>query len=200
MASSRLEPEQLGPAHILAQRTFERFRGVPAQAIAFDQGLRTASARVPRGSDLHRERTLRRLLEWPLAETRPDVALVFLDEDDEKTRHARLTASIADLRVGRPPTVVAVSRKEFEAWLVTDHACLVRELGRTIDDRGNPEDWEPGRAKAWLAELLEEGFDAAPARFEARRTICRNCDLEELRRRSKSYRRFQEELVALPLR
>lgn len=195
---TRLEPEHLGPAHILAQRSLEQSRRIPARAIVFEQGLRT-NARVPRGSDLHRDRTLRRLLEWPFAETRPDVALVFVDEDDEKARHARLVESIAELHSARPPTVIAVARKEFEAWLVTDRTCLATELERTIDDRGNPEGWDPKEAKAWLNELLEEGLATVSARFEARRRICRNCDLEELRRKSDSYRRFHEELVALPL-
>lgn len=194
-----LAVERLGPAHILASRSIERCHRVPRQAIVFEQGLRTASAREPRGSDLHRDRTLRRLLSWPDHELRPDLALVFLDEDDERDRASRLAKAVAELHASRAATVIAVARKEFEAWLVTDHACLARLLGRSIEDPGDLERWKPGEAKSHLTELLEGGRATEPERFEVRRSICRECDLDLLARRSASFGRFLKDLAALEL-
>ena len=58
---------------------------------------------------------------------------------------------------------------------------------------------EPERV-VFGVRLLETAFPDAPTQFEARRNICRSCDLDVLSRKSRSFRRFCEELEALPLR
>lgn len=192
-----IEDEDLGPAHVLARRGLRRTRGVAEMAVVFEHGLRKTNTRAPRGSDLHRETILRRLLDWSDPAMRPQLALVFVDEDDEKGRYPRLKESIEGLRISRPPTVIVVARREFEAWLVTDRKCLERALGRTLEDPGDPETWGPARAKALLANLLEG--ETSIRRSALRREISTSCDLEVLRGSSRSFRRFLEDLETVPL-
>ncbi|MEQ1894717.1 MAG: hypothetical protein ABL998_19415, partial [Planctomycetota bacterium] len=145
--------DELGPAHDLCARCLEYVRRVPRAAIRFEHGLLKSNAHVPRGSDLAHPRTLRTLLTWARAEKAPDLAVVLVDEDDQKERVTELRTLMAE-RAPTPKAVVAVCRQEFEAWLLADQACVLRELGKARPD-GNVEAWQPRQAKLALEELLK---------------------------------------------
>ena len=164
-------------------------------AIRFEQGLRKRNAAEPRGGDLVKRKTLQQLLDWPRDDMRPNLAIVLVDEDDDKKRHAAMRESIDELRYGRPTTVVGVARREFESWLVTDRACVAKVLDRPFDDAGDPEEWSPGEAKRLLQRMLEgvPGSDRARTR-RLRCEICSRCDLEHLRWGSRSFERFLSDL------
>ena len=192
-----LEEERLGPAHVIARRSLERVRKVPVQAIQFEQGKRKRNTNEARGSDLLRKRTLLDLLAWPREDMRPEMAIVIVDEDGLRTRHRELKEWVAELRYGRPPTVIAVAREEFEAWLITDRSCVEEELGRPLGKAGKPEVWEPKVAKQVLQRAIDESCGSDKARAHAlRRAICERCDLDVLERGSGSFRCFLEDLKA----
>lgn len=163
-------------------------------AIRFEKGLRKRNATEPRGSDLLDKRTLLRLLDWPLHDMRPDLAVVLVDEDGRKARYKDLREWIETLRHGRPPTVVAVAKQEFESWLITDRVCLQSVLGRSFEPGGDPEAWEPREAKRTLEAAIEAAGDSSTAgRLALRREICLRCDLQRLRA-SRSFQRFLDDL------
>src|SRR5258708_32352562 len=80
--------------------------------------------RIPRGSDLHSAKNLRKLLTFPTPPW-PDVGIVLVDEDGSKSRFA-LAEQLTDLLT---PNVVGVAVPEFAAWQLSDLACLQRVLG-----------------------------------------------------------------------
>lgn len=101
---------------------------------------------------------------------------------------------IAELKYGRPPAVIAVARQEFESWLVTDLACVTRVLGRPFGTDGDPEGWSPKAAKQLLQRAIDDSNQSNRTRT-LRREICAQCDLAELKRRSRSFGRFLGELA-----
>jgi len=195
-AGEPLEDRHLGPVHFLAKRSIELVRGVPTEAVRFEQGLRKKDAEMARGSDFVRRRTLLQLLVWPLHDMRPELAIVFVDEDGERARHKELCEWVRTLEYGRPPTVIAVSREEFESWLITDRACVANVLGSVLEDGGSPEDWPRGEAKRRLQRAIDESSKVNWASTsEVRRRICECCDLQVLRRGSRSFERFLYDLA-----
>jgi hypothetical protein len=124
----------------------------------------------------------------------PELAIVFVDEDDDKARHDTMREWVSTLQSGRPPTVIAVARQEFESWLLTDRDCIAKVIGRPPDDPGDPEAWPPTKAKGLLHQLALSAGSGGDRPLQVRREICSTCDLETMRNRSRSFARFPAEL------
>jgi len=198
-AQSRLPPPgeglpqaALGPAHILLTRAIEHVRTIPAAAIRFESPLRT-HGRLPRGSDLQHEQTLRRLLTWPLPTMRPDLSIVLVDCDVEPSRRARLEGYVANLPGEK---VIAVAVQEFEAWLLADRAVLKKVMGGV--DRpflGPVEGLQPAGAKRELGEWIGQArASTTDLRFDLARTV----DLAILSREAPSFAALLSSLEAGP--
>ncbi|MBM4059699.1 MAG: DUF4276 family protein [Planctomycetes bacterium] len=174
-----LTAEMLGPAHLLVARVVARDRNLPEAAVQFLSPLRLGP-RPHRGSDLLVRKNLRRLLTIADPTRRPDVAIVLVDEDGHGDRRRRLLQDLADLEL---PHVIAVPVREFEAWLIADHAAVVAVLGNR-DRPQDPESMQPREAKdqlrSWIDDRVPEGLDR-PRRTEQtgqlRADLARRVDL-----------------------
>lgn len=178
----RISEESFGSAHLLILRCIEQERSIPANAIVFEEPLRTRG-RIAKGSDLSNERILVQLLTWPSADRRPDLVVVVVDCDGELHRRERLAHAVAAVTVSR---VIGMAIQELESWLLADQRALAGVLGRGPAYPGPPESLAPGDAKRLLAQW---GVDA-----EKRRDLARTCDLKTLATTSTAFERFLVDL------
>lgn len=177
-----LAEDMLGPAHMLVRRCLSP--AVPESAITFLAPLRTSRGRVARGSDLLHVPTLRRLLAFP---RRPDLAVVLVDGDEDRSRKATLEAALEGLAM---PRVIGVAPPEFEAWLIADHEAVGAVLGRPVPTPPDPESMRRRQAKALLQDWLTDG----PA--EARISVASRCDLDRIGQRCPAFATFRADLAA----
>ncbi len=117
-------------------------------------------------------KTLLKLLTWPRADARPDLAVVLVDEDGDTGRRGRLEAIVESLPVR---VVVGVAVRELEAWLLADMAAVSSATQRSIKAPPNVETLEPGEAKRRLADATD-GVET----FAQRMKIAQTADLELL--------------------
>lgn len=153
-----LLPEMLGPAHHLFSRVLASELSAPETAIQFLSPFRLDGSRPHRGSDLLVRRNLRRLLTIAAPSRRPDLAIVLVDEDGQGDRRASLLRSTEGIEL---PHVIAIAIREFEAWLIADHAAIVALLG----PRPTPpayEAMEPGHAKSLLQQWAADAHRDLP--------------------------------------
>lgn len=134
------------------------------------------------------------MLNWPPDDPRTDMAVVLVDEDRERGRYERLRSYVEDHPLLRQ-AIVAVARKEFESWLIAVPQSVHDRFGRLPPGSTDVESWDPGQAKLRLRELHAAGADAAARRAD-RIALAESIDLAELERRSTSFRRFKDDLVA----
>lgn len=168
---AELQDEHLGPAHHLVLRCLCEGTRLPTAAIRFRSPLRHRG-KIAVGSDLLHQRILRQLLTWPRVESRPDLAVVLVDEDGDAGRRGRLEAIVEGLPVR---VVVGVAVRELEAWLLADMKAVGAATERTIKAPPNVESLEPGEAKSRLADATD-GVDT----FAKRMKIAQTADLDHL--------------------
>ncbi len=178
----------LGAAHVLVRRVVGQGSSIPEDAITFLSGLRTRG-RLPRGSDLLDGKVVRRLLTFPVRARRPDLGVVVIDEDDDKTRGPRLQEEIESLSL---TVVVGVARLEFESWLLGDAAAVQSVLPGTAAPP-NPEGLGRGEAKAWLAEAIANDPQEC-SHLDLRRSLASAADLSVLMR-LRSFESFYKDLA-----
>lgn len=166
-----LGDEHLGPAHHLVLRCLCEGTRLPAAAVRFHAPLRHRG-KLARGSDLLLGKVLRQLLTWPRVDSRPDLAVVLVDEDGDAGRRNRLEAVVANMPVR---VVVGVAVRELEAWLLADIAAVGDVTQRKVSAPPNVESLEPGQAKRRLADATD-GVDT----FAKRLRIAQTADLERL--------------------
>jgi hypothetical protein len=184
--------EHVGAAHILASRSLHRARSIPEAAIRFEMGLRKASGgSIPRGSDLCDRKTLRKLLSWPRADQIPDLVIVLVDADGDRSRKQSLIENVRGLTV---PRVIAVATQEFDAWLVADGKAVAAVCGAPFDLPGNIEALERAMARETLDRALQTGSPSADELRGRRTSIARLCDLTTVERRCSGYREFLADL------
>lgn len=185
-----LGDEHLGPAHVFARRVLETTPPVATSGLRFLSPLRVRSRRA-RGSDLRHPPTLRRLLAFPDACRRPDLAIVFVDQDGDGQVSAELRNRTQDLLL---PRVIAVPVPEFEAWFLADEAAASAILRASIDTPSDPESHAPGEAKKrfneWLALAAADAHRVE--RADLRQRIAERADLGRLRR-LRSFEIFERE-------
>ncbi|MDX2014630.1 MAG: hypothetical protein SFW67_30810 [Myxococcaceae bacterium] len=164
---SRIDDEDLGPAHVLLSRALAEVRGVPRAAIQFFEPNRTARGTLARGSVLKHRRSLRQLINY-LPAQRPDLIIVLVDADGDSSTEATLEGFLSDMPGSR---VIAVAVQEFETWLL---------------DEPSGERLQPREAKAKLAAV-------APSRA-ARKSLAETVDLDALKKRAASFDRCLRKL------
>lgn len=168
---AELQDEHLGPAHYLVQRCLCEGTRLPVAAVRFRSPLRHRG-RIAVGSDLLRPKVLRQLLTWPRVDSRPDFAVVLVDEDDDPGRRSRLEATVGNLPVR---VVVGVAVRELEAWLLADTNAVSEATQRKIAAPPSVESLEPGEAKRRLSHAID-GVEM----FAKRMKIAQTADLDLL--------------------
>lgn len=190
-----LPPDSLGAAHHLVARVIASVHTIPTAAIRFVSPLRL-QGRPHRGSDLLLTRNLRRLLTFASPPRRPDLAVVMVDEDEQPSRRKDLVASTQDLPLR---SVVAVPVREFEAWLIGDHASVRSLLGVTGSPPA-PETMARREAKRLLTNWMEAAIATDSSQRAEPRTVqqlraqlAQQCDLTTLERLA-ALQQFREDL------
>lgn len=189
-----LATEMLGPAHWLIGRAIERVWNVPIDAVRFESPLRTVRGTTAHGSDLHERTTLRKLLTWARPKLRPELVVVLVDEDGDRSRKSRLVADTADLPGTR---VIAVAVKEFEAWLLADEDGLREVLSREVPTVASPEDLARGEAKRRFNALCDVPANSGNRKAHhhvCRQSMSRESSLDEVARRCPSFWAFLDDL------
>lgn len=139
----RLGEDELGPAHVLVRRAAARVAGAPEEAVVFFAPPRTAEGRRITGSQLHDERTLRRVaLAVRLGQETHAALCVVLVDDDGRDRRA--------LEGLRGP-VVGVAVQELESGFAADP----KAWGEGWP--GPPEVKAPGEVKALVDARGRDG-------------------------------------------
>jgi len=193
---NELQDDELGAAHILVRRCLSANGRLPDAAIRFHRPLRTDAGRVARGSDFLKVARLRKLLSWPPSPNRPDLAVVLVDADGDRSRKGTLDAGTAMVPGARLGRVIGVAIEEFEAWLVADDRAVSEGLHATFPTPKAPETMAPQEAKLLLAEAIAlAGADPQVVR----RTIAEKCGLDAISARCPSFADFRAELVQTTL-
>lgn len=148
------------------------------------------------GSELLQPRVLKRLLQWPLADLRPDLAVVLVDRDGDTARERQLRETVAAARhAATPPTVIAVAVEEIEAWLLSDTAALASVLSDGSAPSA-PEKMSPGAAKTELEARINRQTNEVADRWALRVRLAHVLDLDRVARASRSFDGFRKELIA----
>jgi hypothetical protein len=184
-----LSPIHLGPGHLLVQRMVAEHVKCPLEAIRFLSPLRYRGATV-RGSQLLNPRVLRSLIAFPANHRRPDLAVVLIDEDGDRSRQS-LAASLEGSVL---PAVIGLAAPEFEAWLIADHATLCATLRAPVDPP--PQSVLPRAAKAYLANAMSVAGIDEDRSNDLRCELASNCNLDVLRR-IRGFEAFMKEMGRL---
>jgi hypothetical protein len=161
----------------------------PPEAVRFVSPLRHRG-KTARGSEFLVPKILRSLVTFPSNHRRPDLAVVLIDEDGDRSRQslgAALEASVV-------PAVIGLACPEFEAWLIADHAALCAALRIAVDP--SPETMAPRAAKAFLASALSRAGIPEGGSDSVRRQLASICNLQMLQR-LRTFELFQKELGRL---
>lgn len=191
----RLREEQLGAAHILVRRIAVEAGEYSTDEVLFASPLRLGrrgGGMLPTGSQLLDRRNLQQLLSWPMPRRRPDLGVVLVDADGDNQRLKTLGAYVEELTL---PTVVGVSKEEFEAWLLSDHPSLQAAIGRSVNQSPNPESLPPGEAKNRYFQIVANSLPGRTAN-EMRMDIVRNCDLDRWSATCTYFERFRKDILA----
>jgi hypothetical protein len=183
---AEMHDDALGAAHLLVRRVLAAAWGIPLAAVRFIGPLRRRGV-VIRGSQLLDRETLRQALSFGSERRRPDFAVVLVDEDGDDARHRTVDGHVADLPL---PRVVGCAVREFEAWLIADHAPVRAMLG-PLQAPASIEQLRPTEAKALLAGWASSGN---VAEIELRRTLASQCDLDDVAHRCAAFARFRNDV------
>ncbi len=190
--------EHLGPAHVLVRRTLALAAGAPDASVSFLSPLRTVRGQIARGSHLLDRRTLRQLTTFP--RSAPGVVIILVDEDGVADRARALREHLSDLSTP-PHRVVGVARPELEAWLIADHAAVVRALSFAPDEPPARETLPPRGAKTLLdqwasREAVSSKLAAMEVERRFRMDLARTVQLAVLQRQ-RSFDDFLRDLREL---
>lgn len=177
--------DRLGAGHTLLGRALSTLEGIPLGAVVFEGPLRPEGRTVV-GSDLLVEKKLRRLVVGAVGTRTPDL-IVFLIDDDGKNRYSGFARMLDELP-SPMPRVPAVAVQEFEAWLLADAHAASGAVGRTVDESRELERLSPREAKKILKEWTGDEHG-----LERRIAIAASCDLSIVRKRCRSYARFEND-------
>ena len=191
-----LSEAHCGAVHRLVLRCIHEQR--PGGTVEFLSPLRTPLGTSVRGSTLRdRPRELLRLMTWIHPQRRPDLAVVFVDQDGDRKLRQTLVATLDQVTL---PWVLVVPAPEYEAWLLADVATASRVLGVELQEPKDPESMAPGEAKRLFLEwsgrsqrTVDKVSTLRTTRRDARIEIFETCRLELLRRQ-RSFEQFERDL------
>lgn len=177
-----LGEEDLGPAHWLVRRALSLSRSLPEGAILFEEGLRVGHGRRPRGAQLLERERLRQLCTWADPRRAPALVVIFVDNDGDVGRLARLTAFVEGVHV---PVVIGVAVQEFESWLIADQRAASDATMIDCTEDRPIESLEPRVAKQRLQSAIAAQNERRDR--DIRNAIARTCDLAVVARRCPSF-------------
>jgi hypothetical protein len=165
---------------------------IPEAAVNFLCPLRVRiGVRHHKGSDLFEPRVMRQLLTWPLTSRRPDLAIVFVDADEDKNRRHNLLTALQGIPL---PYVLGVPIQEFESWLIADHGAVARVFYPAPPPPPAIESLPRREAKDRLDQWITASTSGITGK-QARLTLAQTCDLTELDLLS-AFRLFRDDLRA----
>lgn len=138
---------------------------------------------------LHAPRRLERLYAWPRPDVRPDLQVVFIDEDGDRARSETLRPFVGSPFVAG---VLAVAVPEFEGWLIADPQTVSRASGHTFQQ---PPDVETMRRREPRRRLDDHQTEEPDERRHAVRLEIAKClDLDHVAKACSSFGRFVRDL------
>jgi len=196
-----LDPGHLGAAHLLVERCLLSKLVGQDVAVRFLSPLRLPDdARIPRGSDLLKRKTVRRLVASFGRGLDPDLVVVLVDTDGDTQRRTLLVRFIDE-----PPvkhllrSIVGAAQQAFEAWLLGDPKAADEIAGEAVSATEHPETLSPDEAKQSLATILtlarRRTPDGLSSDLAARRKLATIVRLEDLRRQ-RSFEEFSKECAS----
>ncbi|MEM9806767.1 MAG: DUF4276 family protein [Cyanobacteria bacterium P01_D01_bin.56] len=189
-----LQPEDLGPAHIIVQRILSEGIQIPAPAIDFVEPLRTKTGARPKGSQLLKPRILDEILiSWRLSQP---LIILLVDSDDQQPDERTAILKNALTRnslVG----AVGVAVKEFEAWLIADANALGQVIGKVDNACQLPEKLACQEAKQNLQKWTQDIAYSSRTSIDIRRELASAMNLDTVANLCPSFKAFRQELLAL---
>lgn len=190
-----LQPEDLGPAHIIVQRILSEGIQIPAPAIDFVEPYRTqkAGARA-KGSQLLKPKILDEILiSWRLSQP---LIILLVDSDDQPP--AERTAILKNaLTRNSLVGATGVAVKEFEAWLIADANALGQVIGKIDHDCQAPEKLACKEAKQNLQKWIQDITYPSRQSIDIRRELAIAMNLDVVANLCPSFNAFRQELLAL---
>lgn len=190
-----LQPDDLGPAHIIVQRILTEGAQIPAPAIDFVEPLRTKTGARAQGSQLLKPRILDEILTgWRLLA--PSLIVLLVDSDDQP-RVERAAILEAALTRHSLTGAVGIAVKEFEAWLIADANAIGQVIGKVDHDYQTPQALACGEAKQTLQKWIREIAHPSRQLMDIRKEIATLMDLDVVSNRCPSFKSFRQSLLAL---
>lgn len=191
VGSRRIPTEAEGAAHILIRRLCRERLARDEREIQFEIPLRY-KGREPAGADLLNRAVLRQLLTWSEPRFQPDIVIVLVDQDGDALRRDSLRQVVESLRL-QFCTIIGVAVEEFEAWLIADHATVMRIADKNEQQGRAPESLAPGESKRRLQQLLSTSSRDVRV-YDLRRELAGAVDLSLVLEECRSFKRFFEEI------
>ncbi|EKV02891.1 hypothetical protein Lepto7375DRAFT_5159 [Leptolyngbya sp. PCC 7375] len=190
-----LQPDDLGPAHIIVQRILTEDAQIPAPAIDFMEPLRTKTGARARGSQLLKSSILDEILAgWLLA---PPLIILLVDSDDQPPSER---ASILEAALERNSLAgaVGVAVREFESWLIADAKAIRQVIGSEVrHDFQSPETLACGEAKQNLQKWIQDIAHPSRQLTDIRRELANAMNLDLVAKLCPSFKAFRQALLAL---
>lgn len=191
VGSRRIPTDAEGAAHILIRRLCRERLAHDEREIQLELPLRY-KGREPAGADLLNRAVLRQLLTWPEPRLQPDVVIVLVDQDGDALRRDTLRHIVESLRL-QFRAIIGVAVEEFEAWLIADHAAVMRIADKNEQQGRAPESLAPGESKRRLQQLLSTSPRDARV-YDLRCEVARAVDLALVLEQCRSFKRFFDEI------
>ncbi|MBT9315697.1 DUF4276 family protein [Leptothoe spongobia] len=189
-----LQPDDLGPAHIIVQRILTEGAQIPALAIDFVEPLRTKTGARAHGSQLLKPSALDEILAgWLLALP----LIVLLVDSDDKPPVERESILKAALERNALAGAVGVAVKEFESWLIADAKAINQIIGNVRHDFQTPEKLACGEAKQTLQKWIQDIAHPSRQLMDIRRELATAMDLDVVTNLCPSFKSFRQALLGL---
>lgn len=190
-----LQPDDLGPAHIIVQRILTEGAQIPPPAIDFVEPLRTKTGARAQGSQLLKPSILDEILAgWLLAP--PPLVVLLVDSDDQSPAER---AAILEAALVRNSLVgaVGVAVKEFESWLIADAKAIGEVIGKVDHDYQAPESLACDEAKQTLQKWIKDIAHPTRRLIDIRRELATAMNFKVVSDRCPSFKSFQQALLGL---
>lgn len=189
-----LQPDDLGPAHIIVQRILTEGAQIPAAAIDFVEPLRTKTGARAQGSQLLKPSTLDEILAgWLLA---PPFIVLLVDSDDQPPAERAAILEEA-LKRNLLRGAVGVAVKEFESWLIADAQAISQVIGKVENTCQAPENLACSAAKQNLQKWSKDIAQPSRQLVDIRRELANVMSLDVVANICPSFKAFRQALLEL---